>query len=288
MLELRAPIASEDREALEFYLFESEELHPWIMYDDVKTGEMSVQGIFESEEEALATWKGLAAVLSLPPEPEIKEVEDKDWKESYKEHFQPWTIGDLHWVPLWMKEEYHVPAGNQAVYLDPGMAFGTGNHETTRLCVERLIDLVDSLPKSKLRELKVIDAGCGSGILAVSAAKVGFEQVSGFDNDPDAIQVSNENKELNETSAVDFYVGDLVTGFKDQPYDVVMANILAPILIQFRELIVAALAPGATLILSGILTTEAAKVKEAFEPLKPWRSVAIDELGEWTSVTLKA
>lgn len=285
MLELTADIALSDRDALEAFLFDTEVEHPWILCDDLAAASATVQGIFASEAEARAAWRALAAHLGAPSEPRLRELEDKDWKESYKEHFHPWSSGTLHWVPLWLKDEYELPAGHEAVWLDPGMAFGTGNHETTRLCLERLLEV--EAPAEGKGALRLIDAGTGSGILAISAVKLGYTQVSAFDNDPEAVRVACENAVLNGALSLRFDVADLETGFREAPFDVILANILGPVLVAHRQALVGALADGGTLILSGILATEAEKIAEPFRPLRDWASVELNELGEWSSVTLR-
>src|SRR5690606_13383313 len=98
------------------------------------------------------------------------------------------------WVPVWERASYQVTNDDVVVWLDPGLAFGTGNHETTRLCCERLV----SWSGARAREARVVDAGCGSGILALSAARLGFDDVRGFDHDAEAVRVSEENAALNE------------------------------------------------------------------------------------------
>src|SRR5690606_39178015 len=126
-------------------------------------------------------------------------------------------------------------------WLDPGMAFGTGNHETTRLCCERLALYAARCGNAG----RVIDAGCGSGILALSAAKLGFGGVAGFDNDAEAIRVSRENAELNGLAGkVDFYVGDLITGLAGRQAELVLANIQSDVLIRFVEELCRTVAPG--------------------------------------------
>src|SRR5262249_19203508 len=130
------------------------------------------------------------ATLGAPVE---RTLADADWRESYKAHFKPWQFGRLHWVPVWERETFKLPPGGAVLWLDPGLAFGTGNHETTRLCVERLVALAEERGTAG----RVIDAGCGSGILALSAALLGYRDVVGFDNDPEAVRVSEENAALN-------------------------------------------------------------------------------------------
>jgi ribosomal protein L11 methyltransferase len=169
------------------------------------------------------------------------------------------------------------------------MAFGTGNHETTRLCVERLAELdAQRTAGGKGRvPWRVIDAGCGSGILALSAAKLGCPEVVGFDNDPEAVEVSLANARLNDLSGqVQFYVGDLVTGLDGHLADVVLANILADVLIRFSRELLAAVAPDGTLVLSGILASECARVREVFAAVAPGWTAESRTLGEWSDVVL--
>jgi ribosomal protein L11 methyltransferase len=169
------------------------------------------------------------------------------------------------------------------LWLDPGMAFGTGNHETTRLVVERLVTYaVESGIQGR-----VIDAGCGSGILALSAVKLGFTQVAAFDNDPLAIDVSRENAELNQlTGRVDFFVGDLVTGLAKRQAELVLANIQADVLIGFAPQLVAAVAPEGVLVLSGILARELSGVRTAFEALPPGWTTNSRTMGEWCDLVV--
>ena len=286
MIEITIHVSAEDFAILEDAVFEVEDATRWNLFEDFENKGYRIQGIFDTEEQARAAWQELSAVAKVEGEAAVRELRDSDWKDSYKEHFKPWTVGRLHWVPVWLKGEYKLPEGHSAVWLDPGMAFGTGNHETTRLCVERLME-VPLAPAGK-EAMSVVDAGTGSGILAISAAKLGYTQVYAFDNDEEAVRIACENAVLNDEEMLHFEVGDLTTGFTLQPYDVVIANILAPVLIEFRESLNAALKEGGTLILSGILTREAESVKSAFAELRDWKSIRLHELGEWTSVTLKS
>lgn len=283
MHEIKARIAPEDREALEFALFETEAEHNWILLDDVIANVADVQGVFESEAEARAAWAELAAQLADPGEPAYREVRDEDWKNAYKAHFKPWSYGSIHWVPVWLKDKYEVPDGHGVVFLDPGMAFGTGNHATTRLCVEQLVAFKGT---GASKEGLVVDAGCGSGILAISAVQLGFSKVRAFDNDEDAVAIARENATENGVDASIFDTGDLVTGFSGQPAQCVMANILANVLMQFSRELVDAVAPGGWLILSGILREEAEQVRSHFRGHGCFDDGRIDYLDEWSSVRL--
>jgi ribosomal protein L11 methyltransferase len=166
------------------------------------------------------------------------------------------------------------------------MAFGTGNHETTRLCCERLALFAAARGDLPAR---VIDAGCGSGILALSAAKLGFKPIAGFDNDPEAIQVSEENAGLNGLGGqVEFYVGDLVTGLAGRSAELVLANIQADVLMRYARELLGAVAPAGTLVLSGILSQELETVRAKFAAAAPGWSMDSRVMGEWSDLVLEA
>jgi len=189
----------------------------------------------------------------------------------------------LHWVPIWERATFQLPADEAVIWLDPGLAFGTGNHETTRLCAERLVTLADSRGVTG----KVVDAGCGSGILALSAVRLGFGDVSGFDNDPEAVRVSEENAALNElTGRVRFHTADLAAGLPAESADIVLANILGDVLIKFAPLLIGAMKPQGVLVMSGILAEEIAKVRAAFTTLVPDWACDSRLMGEWADLML--
>ncbi|AOS45063.1 Ribosomal protein L11 methyltransferase [Lacunisphaera limnophila] len=272
--------------AIEELLGEQEEQHLMVL-EDKPSGRAWLTGYFDAHEAALAGWKGFAELLDLEwlvTEPVIQELADKDWKESYKEHFKAWKFDRLHWVPVWEKAAFRLPAGDAVLWLDPGMAFGTGNHETTRLVVERLVKLA----AEKGTAGRVIDAGCGSGILALSAVKLGYGLVAAFDNDPLAVDVSRENAALNGLDGrVDFFVGDLVSGLAGRPAELLLANIQADVLIKFAPELLAAVAPGGVLVLSGILASESMQVREAFGALAPAWGADARLMGEWSDLVLR-
>jgi ribosomal protein L11 methyltransferase len=195
----------------------------------------------------------------------------------------------MHWVPVWERDSYALPGGDALVLLDPGMAFGTGNHETTRLCCERMVAYAERRRAAggSLEGLRVIDAGCGSGILAISAVKLGFAPVAGFDNDPEAVAVSRENAVLNDVAGqVEFFVGNLITGLRGRQADLLMANILANVLREFARELVAAVAPGGWLVLSGILATEIDAVRRDFATVAPGWALESRTMGEWADLKL--
>jgi ribosomal protein L11 methyltransferase len=205
----------------------------WSVLEDVIVQRAWLAGICTTTAEAEAQWQDVRAVLSKagiePVGVEVyRELGDADWRDSYKAHFHAWQFGRLHWVPTWERETFKLPAGDAVLWLDPGLAFGTGNHETTRLCVERLVTFAEEHGT----EGRVVDAGCGSGILALSAVLLGFRNVSGFDNDPEAVRISDENAALNGLSGrVQFRVADLITGLEGRAssVDLLLSNIQADV-----------------------------------------------------------
>ena len=260
----------------------------WSVFDDVIARRAWVAGICSSATEASDDWERLSPLLAaggvIPlAAPVGRALSDADWRDSYKAHFHPWRFERLHWVPIWLRESYVLPAGEKVLWLDPGLAFGTGNHETTRLCVERLVVRA----REKGVGERVIDAGCGSGILALSAALLGYGDIEGFDNDAEAVRVSGENAELNGLNGrVRFAVGDLITGLAGRKAGVVLANIQADVLMRFGKELVGAVAPGGTLILSGILAHENEAVRAAFSSVASGWPVDFRVLGEWSDVRL--
>lgn len=264
-------------------LLQEQGVEGWSLLEDAIAKRAWVVGVFPDEASARAAWGALKPQLSVIAEPVLRALADQDWRDSYKIHFKAWRSGRLHWVPVWERGSYAIPAGDVALWLDPGLAFGTGNHETTRLCCERLV----AYAAQRGPRGRVIDAGCGSGILALSAALLGFKDIAGFDNDPEAVRVSQENAALNGMQgAVRFYTGDLVSGFTGQPADLLMANIQADVLMRFAANLVAAVAPGGVLVLSGILAGEAEKVRQAFLDAAPGWDVTGRALGEWCDLML--
>jgi ribosomal protein L11 methyltransferase len=285
--EVKTEIAATDVDAAELTLLEAG-AENWSVLEDAIAKRAWVVGNFAGKPAAEAGWAETAARLraagtGLMGEPVVRALGDADWRDSYKAHFHAWQFGRLHWVPVWERETFRLPPGDAVLWLDPGLAFGTGNHETTRLCVERLV----TLAAARAPEARVIDAGCGSGILALSAALLGYENVAGFDNDPEAVRVSRENAELNGLGGrVDLFAADLERGLGDRTADVVLANIQADVLMRFAPALVHAVAPGGALVLSGILAVENAAVRAAFATVAGgWRSEA-RTMGEWSDVLL--
>lgn len=190
------------------------------------------------------------------PEIEVTLVEDKDWERAWMDDFQPLRFGERLWiVPSW----HDAPDPDAAnLMLDPGLAFGTGTHPTTALCLEWL-DGQDAHGK------QVIDYGCGSGILGLAALLLGADHVIGVDTDPQALEASRENARRNgvDDSKLDLFLPD------DEPEakaDIMLANILAQPLIGLAPHLASRTRPGGDLVLSGILSSQARDVMAAYEP----------------------
>ena len=203
----------------------------------------------------------------------IEQLEDKDWEREWMDNFHPMRFGERLWIcPSW-RDVPDPTAVN--VMLDPGLAFGTGTHPTTAMCLQWL----DSL---ELTDKTVIDFGCGSGILAIAALKLGAKHVVGIDIDPQAIQASRDNAERNGVSErLSLYLP------KDQPEnlsaDVVVANILAGPLRELAPLISVLPVAGGSLGLSGILASQAQSVADAYKD--KFELDAVAEKEEWCRIT---
>ena len=288
--ELRTTVSNELAVALEDYFIENQQIDWGIMQRELNDP-YEVFGIFPDSSTAYKALSKLRTVFpELPENFTEKMLEDADWQNAYKEFLKPWKDRLLHWVPLWERDTYPAPADSACVYLDSGMAFGTGAHETTRLCARRLIDYYETHNDS-LDTLQIIDAGCGSGILALSASALGFKNVSGFDIDPEAIAVCKQNIEENlHIRPPEFSTTDLEGGLNGKQADLVLANIQTDVLIPFSRQLILSIAPLGTLVLSGILSSEVERVRthftDEFRKLRPETEHDVDsrEDGEWSDL----
>ena len=279
-------------EAISDYLC-IENLGNWTIHYDANTQKHRLRGYFENKATAIDEFKTIhLAFPELSNNYQLLPVIEEDWQNAYKAFLQPWSYKELHWIPEWMRTDIDKPATDAIVYLDAGMAFGTGAHETTRLIAKRLIDFKEQRPNG-LSTGKIIDAGCGSGILAISAHKIGFKIIRAFDLDPEAIRVSLENLQRNELSnnAIQFTCSGIVDGLNEQSADFIMANILASVLCEYRKELLNAITPGGSLALSGILQTELEEVRQQFvrQAIKQWGHCRSNSRmdGEWGDLLLQ-
>ncbi len=214
-----------------------------------------------------------AAKKKLGAKARLEELVGDAWRDAWKEHFRPFRLCEGIWVrPPW--EEHAPRRGEKVLVLEPGRAFGTGLHETTRLVAEAI-----SMRKRELGRVNVLDVGTGSGILALVALALGAKDALGIDVDADAIEVAKENAERNA-------MGDRAT-FATTPlakvkgkFGLVLANIEADVLIDLKKQLRDRLAHGGRLVLSGILSSREADVRAAFG--KPLSRAS---LGEWVTLT---
>lgn len=238
-------------------------------------GDTDIIGLYDAETDMAWVVKNLQQhpLLGTDFIHKIDQLEDKDWEREWMDNFHPMRFGNRLWIcPSWRE----IPDPNAVnVMLDPGLAFGTGTHPTTAMCLQWL-DGLDLTGKT------IIDFGCGSGILAIAALKLGAEKAIGIDIDPQAIQASRDNAGRNGVSErLELYLP------KDQPdnlqADVVVANILAGPLRELAPLISILPKPGGHLGLSGILSSQAESVTEAYQ-----QSFILDpllETEEWCRIT---
>jgi ribosomal protein L11 methyltransferase len=247
-------------------------------WDDVERNVSRIDLYRTDDAAAAAASRALTdagAAFGLSLRPVVTPLPEQDWAESWKRFFHVLRVSDRVVIrPTW--EPYAAAPGECVVTLDPGMSFGTGSHGTTRACLVYLDRLA-----AEDADRRVLDMGCGSGILAIAARKLGFREVSGFDVDPDAVDIARENAGANGVT-VRFDPCDLAQNTRQA--EVVVANILAPVLIGFADSVAAAVAPGGcgALVLSGILDTQYADVRAAYEargfvevsslPIDAWRS----------------
>ena len=212
--------------------------------------------------------------------PTLTAVNTEDWSSSWKVHFKPLRVGKhLLIVPTW-EEAAQLP-GDLVIRIDPGMAFGTGGHETTRLCLELLEQVM--MERSDLAAApSLLDLGTGSGILAMAASLLGAGRILALDIDPDAVEVARENLTLNHLSGR-VECGTAPLESLTERFDVILANILAEELVRLAPFLSDCLQPGGTLILSGILAEKEQLLLEGFDsqPLKYCRTLCA---GEWAAM----
>ncbi len=206
----------------------------------------------------LVAWFGVRgdaerAALQAGLAAEIAEVPDEDWGETWKKGLGAFSVGRVYVRPSWVEGE--PPPGSAEVVLDPGMAFGTGTHPTTALCLGAVGDALLGRPGAS-----VLDVGTGSGLLAIAARKLGAGRVAAIDRDPAAVRVARENAARNRAEVeVSGQALEDVPG----PFDLVVANILANALVDLAPALARQLAPGGRLFLAGLLAEQAEEVRRA-------------------------
>ena len=217
----------------------------------------------------------------------VSETEDKDWINNWKQYFKPFTVDDILIKPTW-EEIPAEHADKLLIEIDPGTAFVTGKHETTQLCIRQLDKYIKGGEK-------VLDVGTGSGILGIAALKLGASEAFGTDLDENAVVAVRENLEANHIPAEKFGVvqGNIIDdkAIQDQAgyecYDIVVANILAPVIIMLQGEIAPHLKHGGIFITSGIINMKEEDVRQAMEANPELEIVEINHQNDWVSITAR-
>lgn len=207
----------------------------------------------------------------------VTKVNEEDWENNWKKYYKPTKVGNKIVVkPIW--ENYDAKDDELVVELDPGMAFGTGTHETTRMCIKALEKYVNS-------DSIVFDIGTGSGILAISAAKLNAKKAIGVDLDPVAVKSASENVKYNELDNIEIIHGNLMDVVKGKA-NIVVANIIADVIIFLTDSVKDFILPGGRFIASGIINSRKQDVIDKFNSA----GLKIDEVneeGEWVCIVAK-
>lgn len=217
---------------------------------------------------------------------EESQTEDVDWVNNWKKYFHQFYVDDVLIIPSW-EEVKPEDSDKMVIHIDPGTAFGTGMHETTQLCIRQI-------RKHVTPETKILDVGCGSGILGMLALKFGAKYSVGTDLDPCAIDATHENMEVNGIAKdqYEIMIGNIIDDKEIQDkvgyecYDIVAANILAPVLVELTPVIVNQMKKGGIYITSGIIDDKEEMVVEAVKKAG-LEVLEVTYQGEWVSVTAR-
>ena len=238
--------------------------------------EDNIEDVLEYVNERLTELKEMGLDLG-EAKGEHEKMHEEDWANTWKQYYKPTKVGEKIVVkPIW--EEYEAKDGELVVDLDPGMAFGTGTHETTRMCIQ-------SLEKYVKEDSTVFDVGCGSGILAIAAAKLGAKLAVGVDLDPVAVESSIENVGYNKLKNIEILHGNLVEVI-DGKADIVVANILAEIICILTDDVKRVLKDGGVFITSGIIHDRVDMVCEKLEATG-FEVMEKNRDGEWNCIVAK-
>ena len=290
MIKVSLTLLNQEVDALDDFLNEIAP-SPWLIIHNQVQSNTILEGYFEFTEDFKIFRNDAFGILKTILESErdliIQFLEDFEWVNAYKDHFKPWSFKSFHWIPIWLENQYLTPLNHNYLYLDPGMAFGTGNHETTRLCLEEVLKIESNLSSKS----SLLDLGCGSGIISLTASKLGYKPVLGIDNDEDAIRISKENAVLNSIkSDINFSVDELNKLLTCPKFDVVIANIQTDLLVEYANNILKCLSKKGILILSGILKTEAKSVVSHYKEITAkngdLKQITSRNMGEWSVVTI--
>lgn len=240
---------------------------------------VSISGYMETNENVVAVVEKLKIMLPHDAKVEVISVNEDDWANNWKKYYHPIHVGkNLVIKPSWI--DYEKQENDIIVELDPGMAFGTGTHETTRMCMAHLEKYINE-------NSRVLDVGCGSGILSITSLLIGAKEVTGVDIDPVAVKVAIENGEMNNFKAPQYNIkrGNLVDEAQGK-YDVIVANIIADVIIGVCGDVKQFVADDGVFISSGIIVDRKDDVKKAFAEQGYTIAEEVEE-GEWVSFVCK-
>lgn len=227
--------------------------------------------------EALTFIREKLTAASIEASVEIRDINEESWVNTWRQYYKPLHIGSRTViVPKW--EEYEPKEGEVVIRMDPGMAFGTGSHETTRGIIQMLENYVTD-------GCTVLDVGCGSGILAICAAKYGAGLCRAYDIDPIAVEVAEENA-IENGCEIECAESDLLAGVRAGEYDIICANIVADIIIRMAPQVGNFMKDTSTLLASGIITERAEEVTDALEAAGLYIVESIEDNG-WCALAVK-
>lgn len=285
-IEDKSQITKEEKEAMHIDILpelEDDGKARIFFYEDMDTSPLEESVMLEQVRQAI---KELGEFVDLGDVVIKEEITDeKDWINKWKEYFKPFEIDGILIKPSWENVD-NINDYQIAVELDPGTAFGTGLHETTRLCIRQLKKYVNE-------DSVVLDVGCGSGILTIIAKKLGADYCFGIDIDKEAVEASKENALKNGIKDIEWLDGDMITGKTTQQmvghdkYNIVVANILAEVIIPLQEMVYKHMVDGGIFIMSGIINTKEETVCKAIKDNPHFELVEVTKDGEWVSVTAR-
>lgn len=245
-----------------------------------KDGEVSVvTGYFETvvdHREVTERIRSLVDAFDFSDEPleigDWRQVEQQDWLAEWKKHWTATAVGRFIIAPPWQPDQ---PEDRTVIFIEPNMAFGTGTHATTQLCLAAIDSYFES-------EMTMLDVGTGTGILAIAAAKIGGREIDAFDTDADSVKIARENAAANDVGWIRFFDGPLTED--TQPADLVCANLTLDVILPILDLLIAK--TRSVLIMSGILGEQ----RDEIEAALAGRSIGdfeVETLGEWLAVTIR-
>ncbi|MEN6620048.1 MAG: 50S ribosomal protein L11 methyltransferase [Smithella sp.] len=228
--------------------------------------------------------KSLNEIFSDLPAPVLRTeiITDPDWGEQWKKYFKPIRVSSNIIVkPTW--ERYTPSSRDIVIEIDPGMAFGTGQHASTRMCIEALEDII--MKDRKVANWKVLDVGCGTGILGITAAKLGAQEVICLDNDQKATEIAKENAEINLVSDHLRIVNEDAMTISE-PRNLIFANLTSKLLLKLRKHLIQLLEPDGYLIISGIIEQDAREIEDNFSTF-PLIQIRMITEKEWVCYVFK-